>query len=84
MHLSPHNYVFGRTGLKSPNFLNRGEKQLIKLIETWTKTLLQVADLKTWSNSGNVATSMGDTVQNLINLKKNKINQLIKLQATHS
>ena len=41
-------------------------------METWTKTLLQIADLTTWTNSRDAATSMGDADQNLTNLKKKK------------
>jgi len=42
----------------------------MKLIETSTKILLPFASLKTISNSDDTATSMGNAVQNLTNLKK--------------
>jgi len=55
----------------------------MKLTETWNKSLLQFASLKTWSNSRYEDASLGDADQYLTNLKTN-FTELIKLKAMYT
>ena len=48
-----------------------GIKQLMKMIESWTESLLQFARQKTWSNSRYIATCMGEEDKKRANLKTN-------------